>query len=168
MRVRAVIPGEADAPKALPASGYTSKGVVMADPLASMMLALGAWPEHAERRVVITEGEPDFLTWASRGVGQRTLAVLGLGGSGQWTEAIAARIPDGSTVILRTDPDDAGDRYAEEIAASLLNRCKVLESDPEGRRARRAARAAREAEKATRQPGENLTFPVYGLGGKSR
>jgi hypothetical protein len=123
----------------------------MADPLAAMMLALGSWPEHAEKRVVISEGEPDFLTWASRGTGARTLAVLGIAGAGTWTKEIADRIPDGSTAIVRTDQDDAGDRYAEQITASLWGRCAVLESDPEARRARRATRPERERE--ARKPG---------------
>lgn len=149
VRARAVAP--TDGPKALPPSGYAAKGLVMADPLAAMMLALGSWPEHAEKRVVISEGEPDFLTWASRGTGARTLAVLGIAGAGTWTREIADRIPDGSTVIVRTDQDDAGDRYAEQITATLWGRCAVLESDPEARRARRATRPERERE--ARKPG---------------
>lgn len=144
VRARAITP--TDGPKALPPAGYAAKGLVMADPLASMMLALGSWPEHAEKRVVISEGEPDFLTWASRGTGARTLAVLGLAGSGLWTKEIADRIPDGSTVILRTDQDDAGDRYAEQITATLWGRCTILETEPDARRARRATRSEREAE----------------------
>jgi DNA primase len=144
VRARAIVP--TDGPKALPPTGYAAKGLIMADPLASMMLALGEWPEHAEKRVVISEGEPDFLTWASRGTGARTLAVLGLAGSGQWTKEIADRIPDGSTVIVRTDQDDAGDRYAEQITATLWGRCTILETDPDARRARRATRSEREAE----------------------
>ena len=144
VRARAV--GPTDGPKALPPTGYAAKGLVMADPLAAMMLALGSWPEHAEKRVVVSEGEPDFLTWASRGTGARTLAVLGIAGAGTWTKEIADRIPDGSTVIIRTDQDDAGDRYAEQITASLWGRCTVLESEPEARRARRASRPEREKE----------------------
>lgn len=147
VRARALAP--TDGPKALPPAGYAAKGLVMADPLASMVLALGSWPEHADKRVVISEGEPDFLTWASRGTGARTLAVLGLAGSGQWTRAIAERIPAGSTVILRTDQDDAGDRYAEQITATLWGRCTILETEPDARRARRATRAEREAEART-------------------
>jgi hypothetical protein len=142
VRARAVT--RTDGPKALPPSGYAAKGLVMADPLAALMLALGSWPEHAERRLVVSEGEPDFLTWASRGTGPRTLAVLGIAGAGTWTKAIADRIPDGSTVIVRTDQDDAGDRYAEQITASLWGRCTVLESEPDARRARRASRPERE------------------------
>lgn len=151
VRARAVLPTHG--PKALPPTGYAAKGLVMADPLASMMLTLGSWPEHAEKRVVVSEGEPDFLTWASRGTGVRTLAVLGLAGSGQWTQDIADRIPEGSTVILRTDQDDAGDRYAEQITTTLWGRCTILETHPDARRARRASRSEREAE--ARKQGAN-------------
>jgi hypothetical protein len=111
------------------------------------MLAVAGWPWWAERRVVITEGEPDFLTWAVRGEVPRTLAVLGIGGTGQWAEALADRIPDDTIVIVRTDPDDAGDAYAAEIVASLRGRCDVRESDPDGRAGRRRARAERAPER---------------------
>jgi hypothetical protein len=49
---------------------------------------------------------------------------------------------------VRTDPDDAGDRYAEQIAESLLGRCQVLEMDPEERAARRRARLLRNKERS--------------------
>src|SRR5262249_14220485 len=130
----------------------------LADPLAVMMLQLAAWPWYAEQRVVVTEGEPDFLTWAARGEGQRTLAVLGLPGAGTWTAELAERVPDGSTVILRTDADDAGHAYAAEIAASLGGRCHVRESDPDGRAERRRARAERDAERR-RQGAEQVPIP---------
>jgi 5S rRNA maturation endonuclease (ribonuclease M5) len=151
VRARQVGTPRGDAPKALPPVGYGLRGLVMGCPLGSLLLALGAWPWWAERRVVVVEGEPDFLTWAARGEGARTLAVLGLPGAGTWTVELADRIPDGSTVIIRTDPDDAGDRYATEIATTLRGRCTVLESDVEGRAERRGAAAQREAERRGRR-----------------
>jgi len=42
--------------------------------------------------------------------------------SGSWSAAIAARIPNGSHVVIATDNDAAGDKYAEIIAASLSGR----------------------------------------------
>jgi hypothetical protein len=144
VRARAVTPRPEGMPKALPASGYSSVGLVMACPCAAVMLSFGAWVGRCERRVVVSEGEPDWLTWASRGSGPRELASLGIGGAGQWTQGLADRVPDGSTVILRTDQDDAGDKYAESITASLRGRCKVLESDPPARAERRQTRPERE------------------------
>jgi hypothetical protein len=150
MRARYIGPPRDDLPKALPPSGHGCKGLAMACPLGSVMLAVAGWPWWAERRVVITEGEPDFLTWATRGDIPRTLAVLGVGGSGQWTEALADRIPDDSIVIIRTDPDDAGDAYAAEIVATLRGRCRARESDAEGRAQRRRTKAERDAARRAR------------------
>jgi hypothetical protein len=117
-----------------------------------MMLACGGWPWWAERQVVICEGEPDFLTWATHEPIPRTVAVLGIGGAGQWSDEIADRIPDDSTVVLRTHRDDAGDAYALEIAASLRGRCNVLESDAKGREARRQARSEQKSERLRQGP----------------
>jgi len=142
VRARAVTETARAAPKALPPSGHATQGLVLADPLAAHMLARGAWSEWSDKRLVIAEGEPDFLTWAVRA----TVAVLGIAGNGQWTEGIAERVPAGTTVIIRTDQDDAGDLYAEVITRTLWGRCTILETDPEARRARRATRPARQAE----------------------
>lgn len=142
VRARAVTEVAPTDPKALPPSGHAAQGLVLADAPAAEMLARGAWPERAEARVVIAEGEPDFLSWALRA----TVAVLGIAGSGQWTEGIAERVPAGTTVIIRTDQDDAGDFYAEVITRALWGRCTMLETDPAARRARRETRPARQAE----------------------
>ena len=45
-------------------------------------------------------------------------AVLGVTAGG-WTEEIAKRIPAGARVILATDQDKAGEKYARSIAATL-------------------------------------------------
>jgi hypothetical protein len=149
VRARAITELAPTSPKALPPSGHASQGLVLADALAAQMLVRGAWPERTETRVVVAEGEPDFLTWGMRA----TVAVLGIAGSGQWTEGIAQRIPSGTTVIIRTDQDDAGDIYAEVITRMLWGRCTILETDPAARRARRETRPARQRE-ARRQAAE--------------
>jgi len=171
LRSRRVVnlPGAPDA-KGLPASGYELKGLVMACSLGAIVLACGAWPEPSERRIVITEGEPDWLTWCDRDEGLRTFAALGIAGSGQWTQAIADRIPDGSHVLIRTDQDDAGDRYAEEVVRTLAGRCRVAEGDTAERAERRATRATREAEdrkRRERRKPEALLLPLgHGATGK--
>jgi len=68
--------------------------------------------------VIITEGEPDWLTWATT---RPDLAVLGVV-AGAWVAELAARIPDGSKVVLRTHADAAGDAYAAKVAASFTGR----------------------------------------------
>jgi hypothetical protein len=173
VRARAIVPVSGGQPKALPPLGFRAGGLALANPLAVVILQIAAWrasgdpaarehagcgwPWWADRRVVVTEGEPDFLTWATR-EGALSYAVLGTG-SGMWSEAIADAIPDGSTVIIRTDQDDTGDRYAERIAESLRGRCTVLESEPAARAERRRTRQAREAEARARRCAEQTALP---------
>jgi hypothetical protein len=145
VRARLVIAAPRDYPKALPPTGYGVSGLVMASPLAVSMLASAHWPKGSPPpRLVVAEGEPDYLTWATR---TTTDAVLGLGGNGQWTEGIAHRIPAKTKVLIRTDRDDAGDAYAEEIATTIGPRCTVWESDPEDRAERRRTKPERDAER---------------------
>jgi len=71
-------------------------------------------------RVVIVEGEPDFLSRASvmNDAHGCTLGIV----SGSWTKSFAERVPVGARVYLRTDVDAAGDRYAQEIESTLRRR----------------------------------------------
>lgn len=115
--------------------GYSTKGLVMADSLGLEMLKTGKrpgwWQAEAAFRVVIAEGEPDFLTWATRSSDADELAPAVLGViQGSWTGELAARIPSGSKVIVRTDPDPAGDKYAETINRTLAGRCEVRRLSP--------------------------------------
>jgi hypothetical protein len=41
-----------------------------------------------------------------------------------------ARIPSGTAVLLATDHDEPGHRYAETIGAELLDRCEIHRSNP--------------------------------------
>lgn len=168
VRARYVGPPSSDYPKALPPSGHATKGLVMLNPFAAMMMQIAAWRAHGsadtlehggdgwpawcERRVLVCEGEPDFLTWAGRSAEPSALAIVGLGGSGQWTDTLADRIPDGSVVLIRTDEDNAGDGYALEIAATLRGRCDVRETNPGARATRREAERRRKAERPRARP----------------
>jgi hypothetical protein len=51
--------------------------------------------------------------------------VLGLPGSGAWSIDVAARVPSGARVYVRTDPDGAGDAYADLVNDFLGRRCDV-------------------------------------------
>lgn len=116
------------APKRIAPKGCSTKGLVMAcGPLGQAMLA----GEHAPERVVVCEGEPDFLVWATRGhlLDDRRWATLGVE-AGAWTSEIAARIPAGAIVTVATDHDDAGERYAATVAATLAGRCELRRSLP--------------------------------------
>lgn len=110
-------------PKRVAAKGCTTRGLVMADFLGQAMLDGTHQPEH----LVVAEGEPDFLTWATRGslLDVRRWATLGIE-SGAWTEQIAARVPDGARVTIATDHDEPGERYAAAVAKTLEGRCVLL------------------------------------------
>lgn len=115
--------------KTLVPTGCKAGGLVMADPLARMVLETGTlpswWPDGVPLRVVVAEGDPDFLTWGCRADRHSPpLAVLGVE-SGGWSEALADRIPDGAHIVIRTDDDQAGNKYANEVQRSLASRCRV-------------------------------------------
>jgi len=114
LRAGRVIPG--DSPKRLPPGGFKARGLVMADEFGVAMLT----GSTKVTSVVIVEGEPDFLVWATRRKAKPT-AVFGIV-SGSWSLAVAQRIPVGATVAIRTDNDTAGDKYATEIAGTLHGR----------------------------------------------
>jgi hypothetical protein len=93
----------------------SASGLVLATPEARRLLS-GSAPGP----LVIVEGEPDFLTWATRWPG----AVVGIW-NGAWQPDLAARVPDGTRVVLRTHHDATGDAYAARIAATLAGRCQI-------------------------------------------
>lgn len=117
--VRAWRVGEGESPKRLPPGGHKATALVMACPLALAMIA-GTFDA---RRVVIAEGEPDFLVWATRPT-RAPIARLGIV-TGSWTDAIASKVPSGAEVFVWTDRDAAGDAYAKTIWQTLRGRCFV-------------------------------------------
>jgi hypothetical protein len=128
--VRAWRLADGNTPKRLPPAGHRAAGLILACPFARGLLG-GLTCEFAEvPSIVITEGEPDFLTWATSfsDANEAAPVVLGIV-AGAWTAEFAARIPSGTRVILRTHHDTAGDRYAADIATSLRS-CAVVRSRP--------------------------------------
>lgn len=119
---------EGEGSKGLSPAGAAVGGLVMADPLALLMLSRDPEGGAMVRRVglVVAEGVPDFLTWGTRysDADEEAPAVVGVI-SGSWNEALARLVPDGAKVAIRTDPDEAGRRYEAEIAATLIERCDV-------------------------------------------
>jgi hypothetical protein len=120
--VRAWSPTSKDRKRVAP-KGYSTSGLVLADLLGQAMLRGEAKPS----RVMVFEGEPDFVCAASMGrlLDAERPAMLGVV-SGAWTSAIAARIPDGAEVRVVPHADSAGEIYANKIAISLCARCSVL------------------------------------------
>jgi len=127
-------PGQ-NTPKGLSPKGFSSSGSVFADGPGRCLLAGRQPSSWTSRALVVSEGVPDFLTVATHygDAAEDAPPVLGVI-SGSFNRAIAARVPDDSTVILRTHHDHAGNKYAAVIARTLGPRCKVLRTaaDTEG------------------------------------
>jgi len=116
VRAWRVIDGES--PKRLPPGGHKASEMVMCDAFALQMLrTFGSSEPYKPYRLVIVEGEPDFLSRAIVTNDPHT-AVVGIV-SGSWTKTIASRVPFGCRVAIRTDVDKAGERYAVEIEDTL-------------------------------------------------
>ena len=117
--------------KSMAPKGYGRAGLVLACPFARRVLELGAkpswWADDAPTlRVIVAEGEVDFLAWCAEAsdANEHAPAVLGVT-SGSWTAELAARIPDGAVVVVATDDDKGGDRYATKILETLAPRMRV-------------------------------------------
>lgn len=106
-----------DMPKRLPPKGKRAAELVLANRAAWAMLR-GDTPG----RVLVAEGETDWLTLAT--VHDEGIAVLGIG-SGSWTDDFAAALPRGADVVVYTDPDDAGERYAQKVFESIGEKCRT-------------------------------------------
>jgi len=124
--VRAIRVMDCDLPKRLPPAGHRASGLVLADAGARLVLARRLADLPSPVRIVVVEGEPDYLTWATRfsDADEDAPVVIGVV-SGAWTPEIAARIPDDSRVAVWTHHDPAGDRYAADIAGTLGMRVQL-------------------------------------------
>lgn len=122
--VRAMRVRDGDSPKRLPPSGYRASELVLGN-AAAYALFTGA--RRDPPRVVIVEGEPDWLLWSTL----TEEPVIGLM-SGSWTERFAERIPDGCRVVIRTHEDPAGEKYAQQVIGTLKKRrVTILRSNTE-------------------------------------
>jgi len=99
---------------------------VLANPVGARAIRDGKWPGW----IILTEGEPDFLTACQAYPGQAVLGVYK--GKSVWTQAVADRIPDGVRVALLVDTDRAGKGYRREIIRSIGKRARFF--DERGRK----------------------------------
>lgn len=115
--VRAWRVTEGDGPKRLPPAGRRSSGLVLANTAALRWMRA---PSHPIK-LVIAEGEPDFLSaceaWPE-------VPIVGIY-SGAWTQDFADLVPLCSLVTIRTHDDEAGNKYASQIAKTLSKRAEV-------------------------------------------
>lgn len=106
-----------EGPKRLPPSGKKAAGLVMANSQAVKILR----GQAQACRVLICEGEPDWLTWSTRVTAD--VAVFGIG-TGAWTQEHADKIPKDSSVYVLTHLDEAGDKYAANIIKTIGERAQ--------------------------------------------
>lgn len=120
------VPGsgrEARGPYVHGGPSYSLRGLVMACATGRQVLG-GATPPTGA--LVIAEGEPDWMTWATRGAGAASFGIY----NGGWSAELAARMPAGATVVIATHADEAGDHYARRLADTLRGRCDVRRLRP--------------------------------------
>jgi hypothetical protein len=127
LRARSLDPNTT--PKSLAPAGHSVKGLVLADPLGVQLLSGSAPDWWSPREIVVSEGEPDWLTWAARqsDAHEQGPAYFGIV-SGGWSLDIAGRIPDGARVVIRTHHDRSGQLYAQKICEALARRCSLFRS----------------------------------------
>lgn len=112
---------EGDSPaKRLPPNGCKAQEVVMANRMAKAILGGNQVP----CRVLLVEGEPDYLSAATRWPGYPVIGII----NGSWTDGFAERIAYGSEMVIMTHHDEAGDRYAAQITESLKDKAQILRS----------------------------------------
>lgn len=110
-------PRKAESPE-----GYDRKGMAMMCPLARTLFskqAIPSWWVGDAPTVCIAEGDTDYLAGVAHFEGDA--ATVGIV-AGSWTSRHAYALPKGCTVSIRTDPDEAGAKYAARIVASLWRR----------------------------------------------
>lgn len=110
--------------KAASPKGAQVAGTIMANNVGLDLLRRteGQGIEAFNAMVLIAEGVPDFLTWATH---TEVYAVFGVI-AGSWTDAFAECIPRDVRVLIRTHDDDTGHKYAQQIGETLRDRCQVF------------------------------------------
>jgi hypothetical protein len=126
------IVGNDELPKTASAAGVTTRGQVLANNLGrgllvgydgARKLVEAITAETSRPAVVVVEGLPSFLAWAidASDADVHAPAVLGIL-AGSWCGELAARIPDGTRVLVDVDSDEAGAHYLEQIVSTLQER----------------------------------------------
>lgn len=118
--VRAWRVTDGEGPKRLPPAGCRATGLAMANGWALSLLR----EKRGPRRIVVVEGEPDFCSATIRWPGTPVFGLI----NGSWGADFAARVPLGSEVIVATHHDQAGDKYAEVVKATVRGRAQVIRS----------------------------------------
>lgn len=123
LHARAVEEPPEGLPKGLWPVAGSVRGLVLAEGWGRQFLATGRPPEGWGGELVVAEGLPDWLSWCvtCSDADEAAPAVLGLT-AGSWTAEVAARVPDGTLLVIATDHDAAGDGYAAKVVATFQGR----------------------------------------------
>lgn len=130
--LRPAVEGEV---KTRTAKGAGGAGRLYANPSARRMLA----GDRAELErlwnsaLVITEGDPDWMTLATFWRDDLAPAVLGVW-SGSLTSEVLVRVPDGCRVLLCPHRDDTGAGFMRQAATELHTRCDLWAAPYDGQR----------------------------------
>jgi hypothetical protein len=113
-----------EAPKELAPRGGGTTGLLLAEAWGRRLLAGDSAAARRVRRcgLLIAEGTKDLLTVATERGAPPIWAVY----SDSWTPKHAARVPEGSTVIVATHNDPKGDEYAETIGRAFRGKHVAL------------------------------------------
>jgi hypothetical protein len=110
-------------PKSLAPAGFARTGLILACPEVRRYLETADSAFASDFKLVVCEGEKKWLQHVLAAGGQ-TPARVGVIGieNGSWSPSLAARIPTGTTLLVRTDPDTTGASYATKILLALRDR----------------------------------------------
>lgn len=108
-------------------AGHKLGGLALVDNMARLILASGGkpewWPNDKPLTIVIAEGEPDFMHWATVAseAAEYPHATYGLLGTSTWkvVNELVSHWPASSVIIIRTHDDKAGDDCAKNIVTCL-------------------------------------------------
>jgi hypothetical protein len=123
-------------PKEVAPRGFAAGGLVLACPLAERMLRRDRDALDLVLRVglVLVEGTPAFLSWASSysEADEDAPAVVGYLGGG-WTQEHADAVPSATRVVIDPDDNEAGRRLMNRLLDSLGTRVRLEVTDDGGR-----------------------------------
>ena len=109
--------------------GYNISELLLANNTAQTILKTGqapsTWDTEKNQSIWIVEGDTDFLGMSTRlhTTGKTNIAVFGIW-AGSFSHTLATRFPlhERTRIILATDPDETGSKYALHISTLLLQR----------------------------------------------
>jgi len=111
---------EKQKPKTRWPRGYKAGGLLMANPMAVKMMRGDPLDFGGDiPGLLVCEGFTDFLRGALTAMNEGLALPIIAGTSGCFRSLREMKIPEGLNIFIATDPDDAGDEYADIISKQL-------------------------------------------------